>query len=139
MNVSDDKPLPPEAFIIASLKELIVEQKTTNSQLKIVKDELETMRKGQEKSKVHLKYEVDLSTAHTDIEIADFVALGIEIDSIIVLPVPSALSLKLRGVPDDTIDLDRGHDLSLSGHIITRILATNVAGSGTAYIHVYGR
>jgi len=134
-----EKPLPPEAYIIGTLTEMLEAQNKTNERLQGMQTELESIRKSQEKSNMHLKYEVNLSKAHTNEEIADFAKIGVEIDSIIILPVPSAMSIRLRGLSDETVDLEAGDDYSLSGHLITRILVTNAADKGTAYIHVYGR
>ena len=137
--MAKEEAYPPEVWIIAALKDMAELQKKANTRLEGMQSELETIRKSQEKSKVHHKYEVDLSVVRTNKEIADFTKLGLEIDSIHILPVPSAMSVRLRGLTDETVDLAVGDDYSLSGHLITRILVTNAAGSGTAYIHVYGR
>lgn len=136
---SPEEALPPEVFVIATLKEILVAQNKTNTQLQSVENELITIRKSQEKSKIHLKYEIDLSVEHTDFEVADFIKLGIEIDSIHIMPVPSDVEIKLRGQIDEAVSLETGDDYTLSNHLITRILATNSVGSGTATIHVYGR
>jgi len=130
---------PPEVWMIATLKEILEVQKMSNQQLQEMKGELSTIRKSQEKSTLHERYDIDLSVTHTNEKIADFVKLGLEIDSIHILPVPSAINIKLRGITDKTINLSIGEDYTLSGYLITRILVTNSAGSGTAYIHVYGR
>lgn len=134
-----EEALPPEVWTIAALKELLVAQQTTNTKLTSMENELITIREGQEKSKIHLKYEIDLSTAHTNLEVADFEKMNVEIDSIHVMPVPSDMDVKLRGITDEVISLETGDDYTLSNHLITRILVTNSAGSGTATIHVYGR
>jgi hypothetical protein len=130
--VSDEEKLPPEAWIIASLKEILVAQNTTNERLQSVENKLT-------KSTIHLKYKINLTVAHTNELIADFTKLGVEIDNIHILPVPSAISIRLRGMADETVDLEIGDDYTLSGHVITQILVTNEVGTGTAEIHVYGR
>jgi hypothetical protein len=137
--LSEPEALPPDVWIIASLKEILEAQKVTNQQLLSMQNELISIRKSQEKSDIHLKLTVDLSVAHSDSELVDFVTEGLEIDSAYVMPVPSAVSLKFRGVEDETVDLNAGDDYSLSGHVITQIFVTNTAGTGTATIHVYGR
>lgn len=127
------------AMIIALLKEVQVATVKTSDELGLVKSELTTIRQNQQKNAIHLKYEVDLSVAHTNEEIADFVKMGIEINALTVMPVPSAVSLRLRGLTDETIDLDEKEVVNITGHLITRILVTNSAGIGTAELHVFGR
>lgn len=91
------------------------------------------------KNDVHLRFAVDLSMAHIDHELADFEKMGVEINSISVLKLPYALTLKLRGLTDEIIDLEKDHSIDISGHDITRLLVTNTAGTGTAKIHVFGK
>jgi len=122
----------PEAMNIALLKEI---QETMLS----MKSELEAIRKGQANNTLHLKYEVYLSVAHTNEEIADFEKMGVEVNAIIIMPVPSPVTFKLRGLEDEEIDLEQKETLDLSGHYITRILVTNEAATGIAKIHVFGR
>jgi len=121
----------PEAMSIASMVEL-------RDAMLGVKKELEALRKSQ-KTDVHLDYSIDLSKARDNEEIADFVKMGLEISSILILPLPSAISIRLRGLTDPNIDLEKDEELSLYNHEITRIIVTNTAGTGTAKIHVYGR
>lgn len=134
-----DEALPPEVWMIATLKEMVEAQKMTNKQLQGMQSELEAIRRNQANNTVHLKYEVNLSVVHTNHELADFVKMGIEMNAIVIMPVPSALSLRLRGLTDELIDLDAKESFDLSGHSITRLLVTNEAGTGTAEIHVFGR
>jgi len=122
----------PEAMMIGMLNEM-------RKELIGMKGELKVIRKQSEKTDVHIDYEVDLSVAHTNEEIADFIKMGVEITSIIILPVPSAISIRLRGLTDPNIDLEKDEDYSLSDHLITRLMVTNIAGTGTAKVHVYGR
>lgn len=131
--------ISPEAMTIALLKEIQQSMRTVSDDIRGVKSELEIIRKGQEKNTVHLKYEIDLSVAHTNEEIADFTKMGVEINSLTVLPVPSAISLKLRGVTDEIIDLVAKERISISNHLIDHLLITNDAGSGVAKIHVFGK
>jgi len=121
----------PEAMSIASMVEL-------RDAMLGVRKELEALRKAQ-KTNVHLDYNIDLSIAHDNEEIADFVKMGLEITSILILPLPSVMSIRLRGLTDPYIDLEKDEELSLYNHLITRIIVTNTAGTGTAKIHVYGR
>lgn len=122
----------PEAMSIALLKEI-------QEGMLSMRNELEAMRKAQSNNTLHLKYEVDLSVAHTNEEIADFTEMGVEINAIIIMPVPSAVTFKLGGLEDEDIDLELKETFDLSGHSITRILATNEVGTGTVKIHVFGR
>jgi len=137
--MNESEALPAEAWIIATLKEILEVQKITNQRLSDVQNELSSIRNAQKKSDIHLKFRVNLSIEHTNEEIIDFIKEGLEIDSVYVMPVPSPISLKFRGIDDETIDLNVGDDYSLSGHVVTQIFITNSAGSGEAIIHVYGR
>lgn len=129
----------PEAMQIALLEEIQKSMLSMNKGIHTVQTELEIIRTNQERNTTHLKYEVDLSVAHTNKEIADFPKMGLDINSIIILPVPSAMSIRLRGLADETIDLSEKQSLSLNNHKITRLLITNVVGTGTAEIHVFGK
>jgi len=121
-----------EAMTIALLKEI---HEATLS----MRNELEVIRKNQANNTLHLKYEVDLSVAHSNEEIADFTKMGVEINAIVIMPVPSPVTFKLRGLEDEDIDLEQKETFDLSGHSITRILVTNEVGTGIAKIHVFGR
>jgi len=121
-----------DAMIIAILKNIEDAVILGNSKIDALRSELE-------RNDVHLKYEVDLSVAHTDKEIADFTKMGLDINSIIILPVPSALSIRLRGLTDETISLSEKQSLNLNNHKITRLIVTNTVGSGTAEIHTFGK
>jgi hypothetical protein len=127
------------AMNIALLKEIQVAIQTMNEDVKGVKSELEVIRNNQQKNTIHLKYEVDLSVIHTNEEIADFTKMGIEINALTVMPVPSAISIRMRGLTDAKIDLDEKEEINVTNHLITRLLVTNTTGSGTAEIHVFGK
>jgi len=128
-----------DAMVIGLLKEVQVAIQDTNSRLDGVNSQLDEIRKNQQKNSIHLKYEVDLSTEHIDTEIADFIKMGVEINALTIMPVPSAISLRLRGLQDEKIDLLTKEVINITGHIITRLLVTNSVGTGTAEIHVFGK
>jgi hypothetical protein len=130
--MSKEEPINPDAMNIALLREIQKHMISMN-------EDIQAVRKDQERNTVHLKYEVDLSVARTNEEIADFPKMGLDINSIMILPIPSALSIRLRGLTDEVINLSEKQSLSLNNHKITRLLVTNVTGSGTAEIHVFGK
>lgn len=127
------------AMNIALLKEIQVALQDVNSRLDGVQSKLVDIHVNQQKNTIHLKYEVDLTVVHVNEEIADFVKMGIEVNALTVMPVPSAISLRLRGLTDETIDLDTKEVISITGHLITRLLVTNSVGTGTAQIHIFGK
>jgi len=137
--MSEEEQINPVAMNIALLHEVQKHMINVDADIQDVRAELEVIRKNQEKNSVHLKYEVDLSVARVDKEIADFPKIGLDINSIIILPIPSALSIRLRGLTDETINLSEKQSLSLNNHKITRLFVTNAVGSGTAEIHVFGK
>ena len=129
----------PEAMQIALLEGIQKSMLSMNKCIQKTQTELVGIRQNQERNTIHLKYTIDLSVAHTNKEIADFPEMGIDMNSIMIMPVPSTMSIRLRGLSDELIDLDIRESLSLNNHKITRLFVTNVVGAGTAEIHVFGR
>ena len=134
-----EEEINPTAMNIALLREIQKHMISVDADIQTVQAELGIIRRNQERNTIHLKYEIDLSVTRTDKEIADFPKMGLDMNSIIILPIPSALSIRLRGLTDEIIDLSEMQSLSLNNHKITRLLVTNAAGSGTAEIHVFGK
>jgi len=128
--------LNPEAYRIALLEQIQKSMAVMNKNVQSMRAE---MRSFQEKSDVHLRYPVDLSVAHDDYEIADFTNSDFDVNSIIILPLPSDMSIKLRGRTDEPMILEENHSLNLDNVSITRLLVTNIADAGTAEIHIYGK
>ena len=103
-------------------------------------DDIEQLRNDfNSKSNVHMEYKVDLSVTHTDHLVSDFTEMNFEVYSLTITPLPSAMSIKLRGISDEPIELNTKEVLTITNHEVTRLLVTNEAGTGTAKIHVFGR
>jgi hypothetical protein len=130
--MSKEEQINPDAMNIALLREIQKHMISMN-------EDIQAVRRNQEPNNVHLKYEVDLSVAHTDEEIADFLKVGVKINSLTVLRLPSAMSIRLAGLSSEKIDLEAGEYVSISEQKITRLLVSNTAGTGIARIHVFGR
>jgi len=137
--MSEEEQINPAAMNIALLREMQKHMISMNADIQSAQAELKVIRRNQERNNIHLKYEVDLSVSHTDKEIADFTKMGLDMNSIIILPIPSALSIRLRGLTDEVIDLTEKQSLSLNNHKITRLFVTNAVGTGIAKIHVFGK
>ena len=137
--MSEEEQINPVAMNIALLREVQKHMISMNADIQTVRLELEVIRRNQERNDVHLKYEVDLSVAHTDKEIADFTKMGLEINTVTVMPVPSPMSIRLRGLESEKIDLEKKESIDISNQAITRLLVTNEAGSGIARIHAFGK
>ena len=135
----EEEQINPVAMNIALLREVQKHMISVDADIQDVRAELEVIRKNQEKNSVHLKYKVDLSIARADKEIADFSKIGVEINSLTILKLPSNMSLRIIGMPGEVIDLEAGESISITNHVITRLLVTNEAASGTARIHAFGR
>lgn len=133
------EPIPSHLANLALLKEIQVAMLKMNESLGYVKNELEIIRRNQEMNEVHLKFEVDLGIVHTNEEIADFAKMGLEVNSLTILRLPSAMSIRLTGLTGEKIDLEAGESINVTNHEITRLLVTNEEGSGIARIHVFGR
>ena len=137
--MSEEEQINPVAMNIALLREVQKHMISVDVDIQTVRAELEVIRKNQEHNSVHLKYEVDLSVVHTDKEIVDFTEMGLEANNITIMPVPSPMSIRLRGLESEKIDLEKKESIDISNQVITRILISNDAGSGTARIHVFGK
>ena len=129
----------PEAMQIALLEEIQRSMLSINKGVLSMQSELEIIRRNQEKNDVHLKYKVDLSVAHTNKEIADFTKMGLEVNTVTVMPVPSPISIRLRGLTSELIELEKKESIDVDNQVVTRLLVTNEAESGTARIHVFGK
>jgi len=123
----------PEELRLAYLSSTLKAIKLMHEELKV---ELQTIT---DRNTIHLKYEINLAVAHSNYVIADFRKMGVEINALTILPLPSAISIKLRGIEDESIDLETYDRIDISNHSITRLLITNSAGTGTAKIHVFGK
>lgn len=81
---------------------------------------------------------VDLSEAHTDLQFE--MPPQISINSLTVMPVPSAMSLKINSTADKIIDLKVGETIVITKHEIKRFYISNgVAAEKEARIHVFGK
>ena len=134
-----EEQINPAAMNIALLREVQKHMISMNVDIQSAQAELKIIRRNQERNDVHLKYEVDLSVAHTDKEIANFSEMGLKINTMTIMPVPSPMSIRLKGLESEKIDLEKKESIDVNNQVITRLLVTNVAGSGTASIHVFGR
>jgi len=125
--------------ISSEVMQVALLEKTLEHVVRLTEEMKQLREEFSRKSDIHLKYDVDLSVAHTNYEVEDFVKMNFDVDNVNILPLPSAMSIKLRGIGDDPIELGTKELLSLSDHEVTRMLVTNDAGTGTAKIHVFGR
>jgi len=137
--VIPEEQINPVAMNIALLREMQKHMISMNADIQSAQAELKVIRRNQECNDVHLKYEVDLSVVHTDKEIADFTKMGLEVNTVTIMPVPSPMSIRLRGLESERIDLEKKESIDVNNQVITRLLVTNVAGSGTARIHAFGK
>ncbi|NQT07555.1 hypothetical protein HQ586_00610 [Candidatus Bathyarchaeota archaeon] len=81
---------------------------------------------------------VDLSVAHTDFQYE--MPPQISINSLTVMPVPSAMSLKINSTADKVIELRVGETIVLAKQEIKRFYISNdAAAEKEARIHVFGK
>ena len=99
----------------------------------------EEIAKLKEKNDLHLRFELDLSIERDNELIADFDEMGIEVNALTIPAVPSALTIRFNSQSEEPIELSAKQRISISEYEIRRIYITNSAGSGIAYIHVFGK
>lgn len=81
---------------------------------------------------------VDLSVAHTDLQYE--MPPQISINSLTVMPVPSAISLKINSTADKVIELKVGETIVLTKQEIKRFYISNeVATDQEVRIHLFGK
>lgn len=81
---------------------------------------------------------IDLSEAHTDLQFE--MPPQIRINSLTVMPVPTAISLKINSTADKIIDLRVGETIVITKQEIKRFYISNdVATDQEVRIHVFGK
>lgn len=80
---------------------------------------------------------VDLSVAHVDLQFD--MPSQISINTITVMPVPAAMSLKINSTADKVIELEEGETITITKQEIKRLYVSNEVGAGNARIHIFGK
>lgn len=102
-----------------------------------VADLLEEIRDSLASNDFKDTFLVDLSVAHTDLRFE--MPPQISINTITVMPVPSALNLKINSTADKAVEILVNEGITISKQEISRFYISNEAGVGEARIHVFGR
>jgi hypothetical protein len=127
----------PDAINAALLLELRDLLRIANVSNDAVANELTALRKLQEPNTLHYLYELDMTKERTNEIIAEFTTEDINAITVIILP--SDLTLHLNTIVSQPVKLLANESISITKYKITRIYATNVAGTGTAKIYVFGK
>ena len=80
---------------------------------------------------------IDLSVAHTELRYD--MPTQIKINSMTVMPVPSAMSLKINDTADEAVELEVTEGFTFTKHEIERFYVSNEAGEGIARLYIFGR
>ena len=102
-----------------------------------IADLLEEIRDSLAPNNYRDTFDVDLSVAHTDLQFE--MPSQISINSLTMMPVPSALNLKINTTADKVIKIKEGETIVITKHEIKRFYISNDEGAGEARIHVFGR
>lgn len=102
-----------------------------------IADLLEEIRDGLSPNNYNDTIEVDLSEAHTDLQFE--MPREIKINSLTVMPIPSAMSLKINSTAGKVIDMEERETIMITKQEIERFYVSNDAGEGRARIHIFGR
>ena len=80
---------------------------------------------------------IDLSVARTDLRYD--MPTQILINSMTVMPVPSAMNLKINDTADEAVELEVTEGFTFTKHEIERFYVSNEAGAGIARIYIFGK
>lgn len=80
---------------------------------------------------------IDLSVERTELRYD--MPTQIKINSMTVMPVPSAMSLKINDTADEAVELEKTEGFTFTKQEIERFYISNEAGAGIARLYIFGR